>query len=56
MAWLAIDKYGNESIFDNCPIRTLDGMWEDPVYESFDGQGGKPILHHYTDIDLLKVQ
>lgn len=53
MAWVATDAYGDEYIFQNKPKR--DGnWWEDPIYESFDGQGGALEFHHYSDICLPK--
>lgn len=48
MAWLAVDINGCEWIFQNKP-KQFDGLWEDAVYESFDGQGGKLVFHHYSD-------
>lgn len=54
MAWLAVDIYNEEFIFLNRPKRTVCNMWEDAVYESFDGQGGTLELHHYSDIELPK--
>ena len=53
MAWLAVDIDGCEWIFQNKP-KQFDGLWEDAIYESFDGQGGKPVFHHYSDIMLPK--
>ena len=55
MAWLAVNKSGNEYIFINKPIRNSEyDIFEDPVYESWDGQGGRSELHHYSDIELPK--
>lgn len=53
MAWLAVNKNGSEWIFNNKP-KLHRGDWEDHVYESWDGQGGTPVYHHYTDIELPK--
>ena len=53
MAWVAVDAYGDEYIFKNEPKR--DGnWWVDPIYESFDGQGGALEYHHSSDIQLPK--
>lgn len=53
MAWVATDTYGDEYIFQNKPKR--DGnWWADPIYESFDGQGGTLTHHHNSDILLPK--
>lgn len=55
MAWLAVNKNGDEYIFSSKPIRNLEyDIFEDPVYESWDGQGGHLELHHYSDIQLPK--
>lgn len=53
MAWVAVDAYKDEYIFQNKPKR-VDIWWEDPIYESFDGQGGALIYHHDSDIRLPK--
>ena len=53
MAWVAVDKYDKEYIFQNKPKRNED-LWEDAIYESFDGQGGRLVLHHFSDIYLPK--
>lgn len=53
MAWIATDKYGDEYIFQNQPKRDCN-WWIDEIYESFDGQDGKPIYHHNSDIRLPK--
>lgn len=53
MAWVATDKYGEEYIFQGKPKRN-DDFWENPIYESFDGQGGRLVLHHFSDIRLPK--
>lgn len=53
MAWVATDAYGDEYIFQNKPKK--DGnWWVDPIYESFDGQGGTLTYHHNSDIGLPK--
>lgn len=53
MAWVATDAYCDEYIFQNKPKR--DGnWWVDPIYESFDGQGGALTYHHNSDINLPK--
>ena len=53
MAWVAIDAYSDEYIFQNKPKR--DGnWWIDEIYESFDGQGGALEFHHNSDIQLPK--
>lgn len=53
MAWVAVDAYNDEYIFQNKPKR--DGnWWVDPIYESFDGQGGVLTYHHNSDIKLPK--
>lgn len=53
MAWVAIDAYGDEYIFQNKPKRD-DNWWVDPIYESFDEQGGTLTYHHNSDISLPK--
>ena len=53
MAWVAVDKYNKECIFQNKPKRNED-FWEDAIYESFDGQGGELVFHHFSDIYLPK--
>lgn len=53
MAWVAVDAYNDEFIFQNEPTRYND-WWEDPIYESFDGQGGALEYHHHSDIQLPK--
>ena len=30
------------------------GMYTDEIYESWDGQGGKSVYHHDSDIELPK--
>ena len=53
MAWVAVDAYGDEYIFQNKPKR--DGnCWTDTVYESFDEQCGALEYHHNSDIWLPK--
>lgn len=53
MTWVATDAYSDEYIFQNKPKR--DGnWWVDPIYESFDGQGGSLTYHHNSDIRLPK--
>lgn len=53
MAWIAVDAYGDEYIFQNKPKR--DGnWWIDSIYESFDGQRGVLTYHHNSDIKLPK--
>ena len=55
MAYVSVDKYGGEWIHDNEPVLNEKYMcYEDPIYESFDGQGGKKVFHHYSDIELPK--
>ena len=54
MAWLAVNKDGSEWIFANKPTLDRSGYWEDSVFESWDGQGGRPVHHHYSDIELPK--
>lgn len=55
MAWLAVDKDRSEHIFQNRPIRDFEyDAFEDPVYQSFDRQGGALEFHHYSDIGLPK--
>lgn len=42
-------------MFASKPIRNSEyDIFEDPVYESWDGQGGRSELHHYSDIELPK--
>ena len=53
MAWVAVDAYINECIFQDKPKR-VGNWWEDAIYESFDGQGGRLVLHHFSDIYLPK--
>lgn len=53
MAWVAKDRDNTEYIFQNKP-KCSEGYWTDEVFESFDGQGGKSIFHHATDIELPK--
>lgn len=53
MAWVAINRDNTEYIFQHKP-KCSEGYWSDEVFESFDGQGGKPIFHHATDIELPK--
>lgn len=53
MAWVAIDRDNTEHIFQNKP-KYSEGYWTDEVFESFDGQGGKPVFHHANDIELPK--
>ena len=53
MAWLAVDINGCEWIFQNKP-KQFEGLWEDAIYESFDGQGGALEYHHNSDILLPK--
>ena len=53
MAWVAVDAYSDEYIFQNKPKR--DGnWWVDSIYESFDGQGGVLTYYHNSDIKLPK--
>lgn len=55
MAYVSVDKYGNEWAHDNEPILNEKYMcYEDPIYESWDGQGGKKVFHHFSDIELPK--
>ncbi len=30
MAWLAVDRDGGETVFENRPCRRDEGFWEDP--------------------------
>lgn len=53
MAWVAKDRDNTEHIFQNKP-KCSEGYWTDEVFESFDGQGGKSVFHHTTDIELPK--
>ena len=42
-------------MFASKPIRNSEyDIFEDPVYESCDRQGGRSELHHYSDIELPK--
>lgn len=50
-AFLAVNLDGSEVITINKP-KLKDGYWTDEVYKSFDGQGGKPVYHHSTEIEL----
>lgn len=55
MAYVSVAYSGSEWIHDNKPkLNENIGCYEDPVYESFDGQGGKKEFHHYSDIELPK--
>lgn len=53
MAYVAINLDGSEVITNNEP-KLVNGYWVDEVYESWDGQGGKSIYHHSTEIELPK--
>ena len=53
MAWVTVDRDNTEHIFQDKP-KCSEGYWSDEVFESFDGQGGKPIFHHVTDIERPK--
>lgn len=55
MTYVSVDYGGNEWIHDGKPILNENiGCYEAAVYESWDGQGGKKIFHHYSDIELPK--
>lgn len=55
MAYVSVDCGDNEWIHDNKPkLNENIGCYEDAIYESFDGQGGRKIFHHYSDIELPK--
>lgn len=55
MAYVSVDCGDNEWIHDNKPkLNENIGCYEDAIYESFDGQGGRKKFHHYSDIELPK--
>lgn len=53
MAWVAVDAYSDEYIFQNKPKR--DGnWWVDYIYEPSEERGGALEYHHNSDIRLPK--
>lgn len=55
MAYVSVDLIGGEWIHANEPKLNMKyGMYTDEIYESWDGQGGKSVYHHDSDIELPK--
>lgn len=53
MAWVAVDKYGNENIFSIKPLRTKQ-FWEIPFEKYYDDNGSNVYYYHGEDIILPK--